>query len=335
MTSPRRRKSGKQALKGKGSKVPGAAYGKITGTDALAASVTSADIRDRATRRIAAAIETRVHQKAVDAAIAAGGNVTPIGTGRPTLRYTREVPVVETPQDEVVQRALAPCTEEHVKPGYIQIPQPVWTLKDARDLLEQGYRPEWVAHRCKVDLEAVLPFMHGMPYTEDHAEIQHRAPALVHHGTVDGYWWHRSIKKNRVCEACRAAYNAENDLPVPPAPAVYVDPDVDLSCREKRGTPAGYQRHRYYKKQACPECKRANADKVSDDNRKRRGESVEASPAPAPRKKSTGPKSGKKPACVKESLTGTAEGFLRHRKWGEKACQPCKDAWAADAQRTA
>lgn len=336
MTSPHKRKAGKQGLRGRGNRVPKQTYDGIL----LNGAADPAGMVDKASRRIAAAAQTRRHQEELEAAIAAGANVTPIGTGRPTLRYEKVEPVVETPKQEPVV-----CTQEHVKPGHVQVLLE-WGLKDARSLLEQGYRPEWVAWRTRSDLEAVHAIMQGMEYrqTPDQVEIAEKGPVLVNHGTVDGYWWHRSIKKSKICDACRAAYNAAHDLPVPPAPTVYVNPDVDTLCGDAKGTPKGYGRHKAKKKKACEECrvawnaycadreriKKIEAEQSAARVRVEKIEAEQAATTPHPRAGS-----GHRPVCEKPGLTGTPDGYLKHVKRKQKACDACKAAWQADAERTA
>jgi hypothetical protein len=95
----------------------------------------------------------------------------------------------------------------------------------------------------------------------------------------------------------------------------------------KCGTRPGYQLHRQRGEDACQPCKDANA--AADRRLRNTGTSKAAKPkavkAPKPKRQS---KPTAPPAPRRTAACGTDSGYRAHRKWGEKACEPCQAAHA-------
>jgi len=89
-----------------------------------------------------------------------------------------------------------------------------------------------------------------------------------------------------------------------PAPKKPAAPRIRISAC---GTHAGYQAHLYYRQEACPPCKKAQAAYHREyRQRAKRGEIT--------------------PRAHLVDNCGTNAGYMRHVRRGVDACQPCRTA---------
>lgn len=134
-------------------------------------------------------------------------------------------------------------------------------------------------------------------------------------GTVAAYERH-SRNGEPIDDACRAAHTEYRRKQRQQQPR-------QTGC----GTRPGYRAHLARGEDACAPCRQANAD--ADRRLRNTGTTKPKPPAPVT------PVTEDSRLAAGVARCGTTDGYKAHRRWSEKACQPCLDAHRAAARKAA